>query len=85
MKLLGIDQNNNVKEGENNMGAAVTVIILILIIALLVVPIIPSESCSDTTKTAEILGYRVASRTDTVCSQSSTSILSIFMKGLKSP
>lgn len=67
------------------MGAAATVIVIILIIALLVIPIIPSESCSDTTKTAEILGQQVASRTDTVCSQSSTSILAIFLKGLKSP
>lgn len=67
------------------MGASSAVIILILIIALLVLPIIPSESCSDTKKTTEILGYKIGSKTETTCHQTSTSILATFMEGLKSP
>jgi hypothetical protein len=59
------------------------IVVVILIIALLVIPIIPSQSCTDIT-TAEILGHHVASKTDIVCSPSKTSILAIFLKGLKS-
>lgn len=65
------------------MGTITKIIVVVLIVALLVIPIIPSESCSTTTTNKEILGYKVGSQSQTSCNPSSTSILSIFLKGLK--
>lgn len=65
------------------MGRAAAVIVIVLIITLLIAPIIPTESCSSTTTDASIMGYKVGEKTTSACSPTSTSVLGIFLKGLK--
>lgn len=61
----------------------VAAVIIIVVIALLVLPIIPTESCTTTTTDAKVFGINVGENTVNSCSPTSTSILAIFLKGLK--
>jgi len=65
------------------MNTMTSIVIVLLIVVLLVVPIIPQESCIETTKNVDTLGITIARRVDTTCSPTTTSVLGIFLKGLE--